>query len=212
MTAGETVRRLISACLLLLFVSASSMCIAQLQTESSQPVKQSSQPANTEEEIWISPNDPTHGGATDFWDMFQPGADWAQAEHHVRVVGIAQNLVTNGPTDKLKSFYAFLKANHIKLAVGIGMLTWSDQCGKHIEGYVPPASKMCSRNCMSKKRPRFVLNILFTFTLECKYKRGTLEDSDISPLHLPVYVGYISCAGSRADRKHNGPGENQSSL
>ncbi|MBB5341382.1 hypothetical protein [Tunturiibacter gelidoferens] len=114
------------------------MCIAQLQAESSQTARQSSQPANTEDEVWISPNDPTHGGAPDFWDMFQPGADWAQAEHHVRVVGIAQNLVTNGPADKLKVFYAFLKANHIKLAVGIGMLTWSDQCGKHIEGYVPP--------------------------------------------------------------------------
>jgi hypothetical protein len=49
-----------------------------------------------------------------------------------------QNLVTNGPPDKLKQFFAELKANNIKLAVSIGMLTWSDQCGKHVEGYVPP--------------------------------------------------------------------------
>jgi len=62
-------------------------------------------------------------GATDFWAMLQPGADWARTEHHVSVVGIAQNLVTNGPPDKLKVLYAFLKANHIKLAAGIGMLT-----------------------------------------------------------------------------------------
>ncbi|MBV8749934.1 MAG: hypothetical protein JO103_09490 [Candidatus Eremiobacteraeota bacterium] len=70
--------------------------------------------------------------------MFQPGADWATAKRHLTGIGIAQNLVTNGPADKLRAFYAFLKQEHLKLAVGIGMLTWSDQCGKHVEGYVPP--------------------------------------------------------------------------
>jgi hypothetical protein len=94
--------------------------------------------AQTAPEVWLSPNDPTHGGASDFWDMFQPGADWAVTQSHVQVVEIAQNLVTNGPPDKLRAFYAFLKQAHIKLAVSIGMLTWSDQCGKHVEGYVPP--------------------------------------------------------------------------
>jgi hypothetical protein len=54
--------------------------------------------------------------------------------------------VTNGPADQLKAFYAFLKANHIRLAIGIGMLTWSDECGKHIEGYVPAGGSLYVAN------------------------------------------------------------------
>ncbi|MEW6437413.1 MAG: hypothetical protein AB1508_09650 [Pseudomonadota bacterium] len=89
-------------------------------------------------EVWISSNDPTHGGAPDFWSMFEPGAPWAKAMSRLTGVSIAQNLVTNGPPDKLRAFYAFLKQKHLKLAIGIGLLTWSDACGKHVEGYVPP--------------------------------------------------------------------------
>ena len=89
-------------------------------------------------QVWLSPNDPTHGGAVDFWSMFQPGANWSVAKNHVQVISIAQNLVTNGPSDRLKVFFSYLKQNHIKLAIGIGMLTWTEQCGKHVEGYVPP--------------------------------------------------------------------------
>ena len=60
-----------------------------------------------DDDVWLSANDPTHGGAADFWDMFRPGADWTAARSHVRVVSIAQNLVTNGPPDQLRMFYAF---------------------------------------------------------------------------------------------------------
>ncbi|MBV8635707.1 MAG: hypothetical protein JO002_14530, partial [Burkholderiaceae bacterium] len=88
--------------------------------------------------VWLSPNDPTHGGAEDFWDMLKPDAPWQNAKRHVNVFEISQNLVTNGPPDKLRQLYAYLKENHIALAIGIGMLTWSEQCGKHVEGYVPP--------------------------------------------------------------------------
>ncbi len=88
--------------------------------------------------VWIAPNDPTHGGAIDFWDMLKPDAPWQKAKSRVQVFEIAQNLVTNGPPDKLRELYSYLKQNHIALAVSIGMLTWSDQCGKHVEGYVPP--------------------------------------------------------------------------
>jgi hypothetical protein len=88
--------------------------------------------------VWMSTNDPTHGGAADFWQMFEPNARWQAARKHVVVFGIDQNLVTNGPENELRKLYAELKANHIALAIGIGMLTWSEQCGKHVEGYVPP--------------------------------------------------------------------------
>ncbi len=88
--------------------------------------------------VWLAPNDPTHGGAEDFWDMFKADAPWENAKSHVTVLEISQNLVTNGPPDKLRSLFAYLKQNHIDLAIGIGMLTWSEQCGKHVEGYVPP--------------------------------------------------------------------------
>jgi hypothetical protein len=88
--------------------------------------------------VWLCPNDPTHGGAKDFWAMLQPDAPWQKAKGHVKVFEIAQNLVTNGPPEQLRQLYSYLKQNHIALAVGIGMLTWSDQCGKHVEGYVPP--------------------------------------------------------------------------
>ena len=89
-------------------------------------------------EVWIGPNDPTHGGAPDFWDMLRPDAPWQRARSRIDVFEIQQNLVTNGPPEQLRTLYAYLKENHIKLAVGIGMLTWSEQCGKHVEGYVPP--------------------------------------------------------------------------
>jgi hypothetical protein len=96
-------------------------------------------PANSAEPaVWVSTNDPTHGGADDFWQLFEPNAPWQSAKGHVAVFSIDQNLVTNGPPDKLRKFYAYLKENHIALAIGIGMLTWSEQCGKHVEGYVPP--------------------------------------------------------------------------
>jgi hypothetical protein len=94
--------------------------------------------ASAEPAVWFSTNDPTHGGAVDFWQMFEPGAPWQSAKRHVTVFNIDKNLVTNGPPDKLRKFYAYLRENHIKLAIGIGMLTWSEQCGKHVEGYVPP--------------------------------------------------------------------------
>jgi hypothetical protein len=88
--------------------------------------------------VWMSTNDPTHGGAGDFWQMFEPNAPWQSAKRRVAVFGIDQNLVTNGPPDKLRAFFASLRENHIALSIGIGMLTWSEQCGKHVEGYVPP--------------------------------------------------------------------------
>lgn len=88
--------------------------------------------------VWMSTNDPTHGGAGDFWQLFEPNAPWPAARRHVAVFSIDQNLVTNGPPDKLRRFYALLKENHIALGIGIGMLTWSERCGKHVEGYVPP--------------------------------------------------------------------------
>ncbi len=88
--------------------------------------------------VWISPNDPTRGGAEDFWDLAKAGSPWQKAKGRIGVLEISQNLVTNGPPDKLREFYTFLKENHISLAIGIGMLTWTDQCGKHVEGYVPP--------------------------------------------------------------------------
>src|SRR4029077_18631778 len=59
--------------------------------------------------VWGSTNDPTHGGAGDFWQLFEPGAPWQSAKRHVAVFSIDQNLVTNGPPDKLRQFYAFLK-------------------------------------------------------------------------------------------------------
>ena len=96
-------------------------------------------PANsTDPPVWIGTNDPTRGGAPDFWQLFEPNAPWPIAKSHVAVFGIDQNLVSNGPPDKLRRFFAQLKENHIRLAIGIGMLTWGDQCGKHVEGYVPP--------------------------------------------------------------------------
>jgi len=87
--------------------------------------------------VWICPNDPTRGGAKDFWDMLQSDAPWQRAKSHVKVFKIAQNLVTNGPAEQLKQLYAYLKQNHIALAIEIGMLTWNDRCGQHVEGYVP---------------------------------------------------------------------------
>ncbi len=64
-----------------------------------------------EPQVWISSNDPTNGGAADFWQMFAPNAPWQLAKQHVAVFSIDQNLVTNGPADKLRQFYAYLKEN-----------------------------------------------------------------------------------------------------
>jgi hypothetical protein len=43
-------------------------------------------------EVWISPNDPTHGGAADFWDMLASNAPWPSAKARVKVFAIARTL------------------------------------------------------------------------------------------------------------------------
>jgi hypothetical protein len=48
-----------------------------------------------EPQVWISSNDPTHGGAADFWQMFAADAPWQSAKRHVAVFGIAR---TSSPT------------------------------------------------------------------------------------------------------------------
>ncbi len=55
--------------------------------------------------------------------MFTSDVGGVVTERPIQVVEIAQNLVTNGPPDRLRTFYAFLKQQRIKLAVSIGMLT-----------------------------------------------------------------------------------------
>lgn len=119
------VSKILSRLGVLLFVGATASAAA-LPAQSAEP------------SVWISTNDPTHGGAADFWQLFEPNAPWQSAKRHVAVFSIDQNLVTNGPPDKLRTFFAYLRENHIALAIGIGMLTWSEQCGTHVEGYVPP--------------------------------------------------------------------------
>jgi hypothetical protein len=83
---SEMAQRILSACAILLLFFSPMGCEAQSQRASSPILSQSSNPAVNAEDVWISPNDPTHGGAADFWAMFQPGADWARAEHHIGVV------------------------------------------------------------------------------------------------------------------------------
>ena len=63
---------------------------------------------SAEPSVWVSTNDPTHGGAEDFWQLFDPNAPWQAARRHVAVFSIDQNLVTNGPPDKLRKLFGYV--------------------------------------------------------------------------------------------------------
>jgi len=93
----DAIKPIVSAILnclaILLFVSAVTNTAA-LPARSAKP------------SVWESSNDPTHSGAADFWQLFEPNAP-PSARRHVAVFSIDQNLVTNGPPDKLRKFFAY---------------------------------------------------------------------------------------------------------
>jgi hypothetical protein len=95
-------------------------------------------------EIWFGGVDPVvqrdrHTNApADYMDLFKPDAPWSDAASAVNVFKISTQLVLRGTDQQLKTVIEGLKSRHIALGIELGVLTYSDRCGKGTEGYGAP--------------------------------------------------------------------------
>jgi hypothetical protein len=95
------------------------------------------------QELWFSPpNDhprsPTHWTFSEpgnFTRMFHHPEEWPFAAAHVNVFGIDMSFGEDGPEEKLRLIYDFLKARNIGLKVGLQSI-YGEGCGKGVEGIV----------------------------------------------------------------------------
>jgi hypothetical protein len=89
--------------------------------------------------IWLSPrNGP--GAAVDFMDMFKRGAPWRVVASHVQVLEVGAAAWYSD--DDLHRIMQVLQAHNIALEVGMGLLTGSERCGIHVEGYTARAQSL----------------------------------------------------------------------
>lgn len=95
------------------------------------------------QELWFSPpNDhprsPTHWTFSEpgnFTRMFQHPEEWSFAASHVKVFGIDMSFGEDGPEEKLRPLFDFLKARSIGVNVGLQSI-YGEGCGKGVEGIV----------------------------------------------------------------------------
>ena len=88
--------------------------------------------------VWFAPISATSAipvqGATDYFDLFSPGAPWSQAASHVRVFKLYTQMILGFSDAQLTGIFADLKRRHIAMAVEFGPLTPMG-CGLGIEGF-----------------------------------------------------------------------------
>jgi hypothetical protein len=98
----------------------------------------------TAAEFWLSGVDPVvqrdrHvDNPADYMQLFQPDAPWATAAAGLQAFKISTQMSLRGTDDELKTIIDGLKARHIGLAIEIGLLAYSDRCGRGTEGYGAP--------------------------------------------------------------------------
>jgi len=102
-------------------------------------------PPVSAQEVWFSPLEPSGPDATgrvtgsrDYMDLFEPGASWTRAAGLTSVFLIGDRFAVYTPEGEIRRVIEGLKARGIGLAVGIGALSGSAQCGFHVEGYSAP--------------------------------------------------------------------------
>jgi hypothetical protein len=94
--------------------------------------------------IWFGGVDPVvqqdrHTNApADYMDLFKPDAPWSDAAAAVKVFKISTQLVLRGTDEQLQAVIEGLRSRHIALAIELGVLVYSDRCGRGTEGYGAP--------------------------------------------------------------------------
>jgi hypothetical protein len=100
--------------------------------------------AHAAPQIWFGAVDPVvqrdrhTDQPADYMQLFQPGAPWGVAAAHTAVFKISTQLVLRGAPGELQTVIDGLRARHIALAIELGLLSYSDRCGKGSEGYAAP--------------------------------------------------------------------------
>jgi len=94
--------------------------------------------------IWLGGVDPVvqkdrhTDNPADYMDLFKPNAPWTTAASGVTAFKISTQLVLRGTDEQLKTVIDGLKSRHIAMAIELGVIPYSDRCGKGSEGYSAP--------------------------------------------------------------------------
>jgi hypothetical protein len=92
--------------------------------------------------VWFSPAfslpDGAHPGSVDNLQLFQPGAPWANARSKIEVFKMPTHAITHMGDGQLRAVFSYLKDHHIAFAVEYGPLSFTDSCGRGVEGFHPP--------------------------------------------------------------------------
>jgi hypothetical protein len=110
------------------------------------PTNAPAQVTNQARQFWFGGVDPVVQGdrhvdyPADYMDLFKPDAPWSAGASGTTAFKISTQLVLRGSDEQLRTVFAGLKARHVALAIELGVLVYSDACGKGTEGFgSPPA-------------------------------------------------------------------------
>jgi hypothetical protein len=93
---------------------------------------------------WLAGEDPIvqkdkhKSDPADYLDIFNPDAPWRSSAGDLNVFQISTQLVLRGTDEQLKTVIDGLKARHIAMSIELGLLSYSDACGKGTEGFSAP--------------------------------------------------------------------------
>jgi len=73
-------------------------------------------------------------------DLFTPDAPWSTGASGLAAFEISTQLALRGTDEQLRTVIDGLTSRHIGMAIELGVLTYSDGCGKGTEGYGSPAA------------------------------------------------------------------------
>jgi hypothetical protein len=96
------------------------------------------QPARAQS-IWLSPMDPVTQHGVDYELMFSEPQTWQSAAKAISTFAVNANYLLRSDPTLVKNHLAWLQANNIKLAVGVGILPANKNvCGNGVEGMIWP--------------------------------------------------------------------------
>ena len=95
------------------------------------------------QQLWFGPPDdhprsPTHWTFSEpgnFTRMFEHPEEWSFALSHINVFELSTSLAEDGPEDKLRRIFGFLKDHKIAINVGL-QAVYAEGCGGGVEGMV----------------------------------------------------------------------------
>src|SRR5271165_1923334 len=129
---------------LLMTTGCTAGCGAGASSANPQP-NASLAPIVSSAQIWFHPLPPSatnypgplpNHGSTDFPQLFQPNAPWANVESHTKVLGIYVYWVLTASQSDLQQTIAFVNAHHMGIELEAPALQATAACGEGVEGFV----------------------------------------------------------------------------